>query len=459
VTGKTASIDLRTLPLADLKPHPRNPRQHPDPGSVQWEILKKSLAHVFFDPLVWNESNGMLVSGHLRLKLLLEMGYENAAVSVVHLDEPAHLAVMIHANKHGGDFNPEVLKSLVVDIDTAGLDAALAGFDAKAFAMLLECPEVTDDTDSAEALLSKADQLQLKWKVEPGDLFQIGAHRLLCGKCESLDNWSRLLQGAMIDIFWTDPPYNVDYESIQKRRNELKLEKGSIPHTVPQGIMNDKMSPEQYLANLRQWFTAAFQVTKPGGVVYIAHADSYGLETRLAARDAGWYIAQTLIWVKNAFTLGRQDYQWQHEPVLYGWKKVQSDEGSAHYWQGGYKQSTIIDDMHGKLHKKTKPELIELVNALLNERETTIVREPRNIGDNLHPTVKPVRLVARQIWNSSARGERVGELFGGSGTTIVASEQIGRVCYATELDPKYCAVILERCTGLGLPVEKVPPSV
>lgn len=233
MSEKTATIDLRRLQLAGLKPHPRNPRTHPDPGTPQWEILKKSLGLSYFDPLVWNERNGMLVSGHLRSKLLQEMEYTYADVSVVNFDEATHLAVMTIANKHGGDFDPELLRSLAVDIDTAGLDVALAGFEEKAFMAMLECPPVSDDTASAEELLSKADLLQQKWQVQPGDLFQICSHRLLCGACEALDNWRRLLGNNLLDMFWTDPPYNVNYDSIQERRNDLNITRGRTPHVVP----------------------------------------------------------------------------------------------------------------------------------------------------------------------------------------------------------------------------------
>lgn len=141
--------------------------------------------------------------------------------------------------------------------------------------------------------------------------------------------------------------------------------------------------------------------------------------------------------------------QWQHEPVLYGWHP-----GAAHRWYGGFKQCTIFDT-EPDLSKLGKPELLAIINQLRNEHNTTVVREPRNTGNGLHPTVKPLQLVARQVWNSSLKGETVLELFGGSGTTLAACQQIGRRCTATELDPKYCAVILERLTAMGAPIEKI----
>lgn len=437
------------MPLAEIKPHPRNPRKHPDPGSEEWEIVKKSLDACYFEPLVVNLRNGMLVSGHLRWKVMLDMGIHDAHVSVIDCDEQVHYALMVHANRHQGEFDPEILAALLAEIEVAGIDDALAGFDHEAMMALIRPPEPEDDTEQTEELLSKADLLQQKWLVQPGDLYQIGSHRLLCGDCASLDNWNLLLQSRLADMVWTDPPYNVKYEDIQERRNELKRQKGSTPHTVPQPILNDDLPDKEYAAKLRDWFAAAFAMSKPGAVIYIAHADSFRVENELAAEAAGWSIHQNLVWVKNAFTLGRQDYQWQHEPVMYGWK-----HGAAHHWQGGFSQSTLIDD-EIDLKKLGKPDLIAIINSLRNALETTVIREPRNTGNGLHPTVKPVRLVARHIWNSSQRGETVLELFGGSGTTLAASEQLGRNCVATELMPEYCAVILERLTALGLAAEKV----
>ncbi len=447
----TAILELKVERklLSELRPHPKNPRKHPKKGSPRWEMLRRSLEHDYFDPLVWNERNGLLVSGHFRRAIALDMGTEAADVVVKDYDEPTHLARMIAANRQAGEFEEELLASISRDIDTAGLDAALAGFDEKEFAALIEAPDTIDDTDETGELLSKADELQDRWKVAPGDLYQIGSHRLLCGDCASAQSWQRLLEGRLVDLIWTDPPYNIDYSAVQERRKKLTKEKGGNPSALPQGILNDDVSASEYLDLLTAWFHRAHEITKPGGVIYVAHAEAFGLETRQALRDQGWYVAQCLIWVKSGFTLGRQDHHWQHEPVLYGWKP-----GAGHYWQGGFKQSTIIDD-EPDLTKFSKADLITLVNQLRNERDTSVIREPRPVVNDLHPTIKPLPLVVRQIWNSSRRGETVAEFFGGSGTTMAAAEQTGRRCCATELDPKYCAVILERMSIYGLEIQKL----
>ena len=425
------------MPIGLLKAHPRNPREHPKPGSTLWEVMRRSLDAGYFDPVVWNERNGLLVSGHLRVKVMTELGFTLVDVSSVELDEVEHYARMIAANRVLGQWEDTILASLAADIEAAGLDAALAGFDHKALLALLDPPEITDDTENAEDLVTKAELLQREWQVQPGDLYQLGGHRLICGDCTAPDNWQRLLNGGLADMAWWDPPYNVAYKQDKA---------GSA---APVTILNDDMAPRKYARILTAWLRAGVAHLKPGAACYIAHAESYGLETRVAARRAGLKVAQCLIWAKTAWTLGMQDYQWQHEPVLYGWKL-----GGGHHWQGGFSNSTLIDDAR-ELKKLSKAELIALVNHMRNASDTTVIREPRPRANDLHPTMKPVRLVARHVWNSSRRGETVLEMFLGSGTTMLAAEQIGRRCVAMELDPKFCAVSLQRAKLHGLEITKL----
>lgn len=451
---KVAGLVIERIALADMKPHPKNPRKHPRPGSPGWQVLRKSLERDYFDPLVLNRRNGMLVSGHLRQRVLAELGFTHADVSVVDYDEATHLARLIAANNPIGEFLKEALEALAGEIGGAGLEAALAGMEEDDFAALAGPPAIQDDTGQAGEMVSAAEQLQEAWRVREGDVFQIGRHRLLCGDCTAPRNWERLLAGELADMVWTDPPYNVRYDDIQRRRNELKAERGKSQGPAPEAILNDDLPEAEYSDLLHRCFAVAFAFTKPGAAIYVAHADSYGLLVRQAVAAAGFHVAQCLIWVKNGFTLGRQDYQWQHEPVLYGWKP-----GAGHYWQGGFSQATVIDDEAIDLKKTSKEELLALIQQLRNARETTVVRAPRNPGTALHPTVKPILLVARQVWNSSRPNDLVLELYGGSGTTLLAAEQTGRRCVATELAPKYCAVILERASSVGLTVERINDNI
>jgi DNA modification methylase len=443
---RVAILRVERKALADLGVHEHFRRDHPKDGAEEVAALDGSLEHDYFAPLIWNQRNGLLVDGVKRRERLLALGFSHADVGVVDYDEETHLARMRAANDHTGRWNRELEREIAKRMNEAGLPAALAMWGEQSLAMLLEPPKVEDD--DPESLVSQAEQLQEKWQVRLGDLYQVGAHRLLCGDCRRPEHWQLLLEGQVGDMVWTDPPYNVAYEQVQERRNDLKSRgTGHKPKTKAMAILNDAMKPAAYKRLLLDSFRIALKNSKPGAAIYIAHADGERVVNEVMARRAGWSIRQNLLWVKTAFTLGLQDYQWEHEPILYGWKP-----GAAHYWQGGYRQSTVTDEAVGKVAKLGKKELVSLVHDLLNSRDTTVIREPRNSSNGLHPTIKPLHLVARMIWNSSREGERVLEPFGGSGTTLAAAEHVRRRAYATELDPNYCAVILERMTAHGCKV-------
>ena len=215
----------------------------------------------------------------------------------------------------------------------------------------------------------------------------------MCGNSTLIDDVEKLMQGNLADMLITDPPYNVDYTG--KTKDALK-------------IQNDSMEDSQFRQFLTDAFTAADSVMKPGAVFYIWHADSEGYNFRGACKDTGWQVRECLIWMKNSMVLGRQDYQWKHEPCLYGWK-----EGASHLWASDRKQTTILE-----FDKPT--------------------------ASKLHPTMKPIALFDYQIKNNTKGGDIVLDLFGGSGTTIMACEQNGRIAYSMELDPRYCDVIVKR---------------
>lgn len=217
------------------------------------------------------------------------------------------------------------------------------------------------------------------------------------------------MQGQQVDLLVTDPPYNVDY--VGKTKDALKIE-------------NDKKSDDDFHKLLVDAFKAADQVMRPGAAFYIWHADSEGLNFRGACREIGWQVRQCLIWNKNTFVLGRQDYQWKHEPCLYGWK-----DGAAHYFTDDRTQSTVIEE-----------------------------DKPSRSAE--HPTMKPIKLLARQIQNSSRPGENVLDMFGGSGSTLITCEQLGRHCFTAELDPKYCDVIIKRWEDFtGQQAEKINDKI
>jgi site-specific DNA-methyltransferase (adenine-specific) len=221
----------------------------------------------------------------------------------------------------------------------------------------------------------------------------MGNHRLLCGDSTSMDDLAKLCQNQMVDMWLTDPPYNVAYEGGTKEKLT---------------IQNDSMGDDQFRQFLRDAYTAADSVMKPGAVFYIWHADSEGYNFRGAAKDAGWTVRQCLIWKKSSLVMGRQDYHWKHEPCLYGWK-----DGAGHLWAADRKQTTILE-----------------------------FDKPTRNGE--HPTMKPVALFEYQLLNNTKGGDQVLDSFGGSGTTLIAAEKNGRVARLMELDPKYCDVIVTR---------------
>ena len=250
-------------------------------------------------------------------------------------------------------------------------------------------PEITEDEVPSNE--------QVETRVKRGDIWKLGEHRLMCGDSTVITDVEKLMGGEKADLLLTDPPYNVAYEG----KTEEKLT-----------IKNDKQDDSQFLQFLNDCFSCAFSVLKEGASFYVWHADSEGLNFRLAIKNAGLTLKQNLIWVKNSMVLGRQDYQWRHEPCLYGWK-----EGAAHNWYSDRKQTTILE-----FDRPTK--------------------------SKEHPTMKPIALFAYQLGNSTQRGGLVLDLFGGSGTSIIASEQTGRKCYTMELDEHYCDVILTRWENL-----------
>ncbi len=230
-------------------------------------------------------------------------------------------------------------------------------------------------------------------KTKPGDLYILGEHRLLCGDSTSIDAVERLMDGQLCDQFITDPPYNVDYTG--KTKDALKIE-------------NDKKDDTNFRQFLKDAFVSADTAMKPGAVFYIWHADLEGYNFRGACHDINWKVRQCLIWNKNSMVMGRQDYHWKHEPCLYGWK-----EGDSHLWASDRKQVTVIDF-------------------------------DRRMQNKEHPTMKPVGLIEYQIKNNTKQMDMVLDLFGGSGSTLIACQKTSRKCCMMELDPKYCDVIVKR---------------
>lgn len=384
---------IERIPIDRLIPADYNPRKDLQPGDPEYEKLKRSIEEFgFVEPLVWNKRTGRLVGGHQRLKVLKAKGIKEVEVSVVDLPENKEKALNIALNKIEGDWDFPKLKDVLEEIDTGEFDIEITGFDTEEIERLMtqfaeDNPE-EDDFDVEKAIEEIEEPI-----TKPGDIWVLGRHRILCGDATSLDDVKRLMQGQMADMVFTDPPYNVDYTG--KTKDALK-------------IQNDKMANDQFRQFLYDAFSNALAVTNEGCAIYICHADFEGYNFRGAMVDAGWLLKQCIIWVKNTIVMGRQDYQWQHEPILYGWKP-----GGKHKWFSDRKQSTVWQ-----------------------------FDKPTRSAD--HPTMKPIGIPARAMKNSCKPKGLVLDLFLGSGSTLLAAEQTGRACYGTELDPVYCDVIVRR---------------
>lgn len=419
-------MDIRSIPVERINPAPYNPRKQLRPGDPEYEKLKRSLEEFgYVDPLIWNARTGNLVGGHQRFAILVAGGARELDVSVVDLDLDREKALNVALNKISGEWEEGALRSLLADLDAAGFDTTLSGFDEGELEALLAEADPTaqdDDFDPEAAAEEIADPI-----TKAGDIWLLGRHRLMCGDSTRLEDVGRLMSGRFADMVFTDPPYNVAY--VGKTDDELT-------------IMNDNMALDDFRRFLVSAFSAMYAYTKPGGPIYVCHADVGGIAFRQAFMDAGWLFKQCLIWVKNGFVLGRQDYHWQHEPILYGWKP-----GAAHFWYGDRDKGTVIDD-NVNISGLKRDELRQLVKDLRNALPTTVIREDRPHVNDVHPTMKPPSLVGRFVVNSSDRRGVVQDLFGGSGSTLVACEQLDRACFTMELDPKYCDVIVRRWQNL-----------
>lgn len=431
---------LERRKLSELKPAAYNPRKALKPGDTEYEKLAASIeTHGYIDPIVINE-DGTIIGGHQRRTVMMDLGYTEAEVCIVDIpDKNDEIAANIALNQISGEFEKDALMGLLIQLESAGYDTMAAGFNSSDLSQLFAevdlTQEATDDHYDVEKALQEAE-------AEPvtrfGDIWQLGDHRLMCGDASDFSDIGILMAGSEADLILTDPPYNVDYEAKDKslersyKRNTTRTENE---------ILNDRMDEDEFYDFLFRIFSNYCDVARKGAAVYVFHADIEGLTFRQAFDAAGFKLAEVLIWEKNQFVIGRQDYHWRHEPILYGWK-----EGAAHYFIDDRSQDTVFieDDIDFKAMKKDElVAYIERIREQLSAR-TSVQFEKKPARSDMHPTMKPVALVGRLMANSSRRGDIVADFFGGSGTTLMAAEQLGRVAYLMEISPKYCDVIVHR---------------
>lgn len=422
-------MDLIKKKLNEITPYEFNAKEHP---REQIEQIKKSIEEFGNNDPIAVDENGVIIEGHGRLMALKELGAKEADVIVLKgLTEEQKNAYRLVHNKltMNSDFDLRVLEQELEKIKDYDMEALGFNFEEIAEGLTkLEDENATleeDDFNEEEALEEIEEPI-----TKPGDIWVLGDHRLLCGDSTKEEDVRKVVEAvteggtSMVDLVVTDPPYNVAYEGGTDEK--LKIE-------------NDNMETAAFFAFLRDAFKAMNAVMRPGAAFYIWHASRTSKEFIEALEANNLEIRQQLIWVKNVFTLGRQDYQWQHEPCFYGWK-----DGAAHYFKDSRLETTVIEDAPN-VNKMSKEELKDYVKQLLKDRPaSTIIREDKPTRNEDHPTMKPVKLFGYLIQNSSKRGEVVLDPFSGSGTTVIACEQLGRKAAAIELDPVYCDVIVKR---------------
>lgn len=436
--NRVASINMVRVKLSELNPAKYNPRKRLIPGEKDYEDLKNSLDDFsYVDPIIINKDK-TIIGGHQRFYILLDEGYTEADVSLVDLSEYEEKSLNVILNKARGKWDRPKLMVLLQDIQLNGLGIESTGFTQNELNDLIEeivIPEtVEDDNFDAQEEYETIETPRTK----RGDIYILGNHRLMCGDSTIQEDVDALMNGEQADLVVTDPPYNVNYGD-KAQYLEDYLGKG---HRNQSEIKNDNMDAVSFYHFLFDAFSQAYRVMREGAAIYVFHGENEGITFRTAFRDAGLKQSQCLIWEKNSFVLGRQDYQWKHEPILYGWK-----EDAAHYFVDDRTQDTVIltDDEIDYKHMK-KQELIAYVDELHRslKDKTTVIYENKPTRNDVHPTMKPTTLVGKFIKNSSQVGWRVVDLFGGSGSTLMAAEQLQRRAFIMELDEKFCDVIVHR---------------
>ena len=423
----------------ELRAHPANSRRHP---AHQIAALVRGFREFGFQGVVIVDEANTILAGHGRVQAAIEAGIPQVpAKRVLGWSETKKRAFVIADNQLAlaSEWDEEQLgRELRALMDAEDVELSALGFADQQLNELIAASSTATDGD--QVAWSEADAVPetpapAQTVSVLGDLWHCGDHRVLCGDSTSVAALQRLVGDDRLDLWITDPPYNVDYQGGTKDALQ---------------ILNDSMDDARFRQFLAAAYRAADAVLKEGASFYIWHADGeQGFNFRAAARDVGWQIRQCIIWRKHSLVMGRQDYQWQHEPCLYGWKA-----GAAHRWYGGRKQTSVatigalspfvqLDERRWQVSVDGRILIVE-GDAQVSDATPTVMKEAKPRRNGEHPTMKPVALFERQILNSTPVGALVGDSFGGSGTTLIASEITARRARVAELDPRYVDVIVRR---------------
>jgi len=422
-------MDIQTRKLSELVHADYNPRKRLKPIDPEYQKIARSIDEFgYVDPIIVNSDN-TIIGGHQRATVLKDKGFDDVQVVVLDLSKEREKALNVALNKISGEWDLEMLKDLLTDLDDNGYDPTLTGFDFGEIENLMEMFHANDPVEEEDFDAEEEYRRIETPNTRYGDTWYLGAHHLLCGDSTKADDVKTLMGADKAKLIITDPPYNVDY------------------HGAAGSIVNDNLGDAAFYKFLLEAFRNMYATAEPGAGVYVFHADSEGLNFRRAFKDSGFMMKQCLIWVKNSLVLGRQDYQWRHEPILYGWK-----DGAAHYFTEDRTQTTVHDDsLRENWKRMTKEQLVTFITDYFDSLDwipQSVIYHDKPSRNDLHPTMKPVALVGKLINNSSKHGWLVQDLFAGSGSTMVACEKLGRPCRLMEYDPKYADVIVQRYVAL-----------
>jgi DNA modification methylase len=415
-------------------PYKRNPRRNEDAVAKVAASIKE---FGFKQPIVVDKDSTIVV-GHTRLLAALRLGMKEVPVHVASDLSAAQVKAYRLADNRvheEAEWDEELLALELGDLSKLGFNLEATGFDADEINELLNLEQ--------GGLLAGVDEdavpeTPAKPTAFTGELITLGKHRVICGDSTDPFIIEKLFAGAKADVIFTDPPYNVNYEGGAGK------------------IKNDNMADDKFRHFLRRAFGVMFRMLKDGGAVYVCHADTEGLNFRGAFNEAGFKLAGCLIWCKDSLVLGRSDYQWQHEPILYGWKPT-----GSHKWYGDRKSTTISEFMLQAPLTQVEPNRYRLrlgdqwfeirgEKIAIEELETTVIKIPKPKRSDEHPTMKPVALIDKFLKNSTRKKDLVFDAFGGSGSTLISCEKLGRTAYLCELEPKFVDVIAlrwEQATG------------